>query len=68
MQLYTYQILCGLEYLHGKGVVHRDIKGENILIDGYGVAKLADFGCCKSLANIANPSEGGCGTLVGSPF
>lgn len=68
MQLYSFQILRGLQYLHEKGVVHRDIKGENILIDGYGVAKLADFGCSKSLANIANASQGGCGTLVGSPF
>ncbi|KAG5496766.1 hypothetical protein JIQ42_03599 [Leishmania sp. Namibia] len=68
MQLYTFQILKGLQYLHDKGVVHRDIKGENILIDGYGVAKLADFGCSKSLANIANASQVGCGTLVGSPF
>ncbi|TPP43229.1 Protein kinase domain family protein [Leishmania donovani] len=68
MQLYTFQILKGLQYLHDKGVVHRDIKGENILIDGYGVAKLADFGCSKSLANIANSSQVGCGTLVGSPF
>ncbi|GET90917.1 protein kinase-like protein [Leishmania tarentolae] len=68
MQLYTFQILRGLQYLHDKGVVHRDIKGENILIDGYGVAKLADFGCSKSLANIANSSQVGCGTLVGSPF
>ncbi|CAD2217956.1 Protein tyrosine kinase/Protein kinase domain containing protein, putative [Angomonas deanei] len=68
MQLYTYQILRGLRYLHDKGVVHRDIKGENILIDGFGVAKLADFGCSKSLANIANGSHLGCGTLVGSPF
>ncbi|KAG5472527.1 hypothetical protein LSCM1_03928 [Leishmania martiniquensis] len=68
MQLYTFQILKGLQYLHDKGVVHRDIKGENILIDGYGVAKLADFGCSKSLANIANAGQVGCGTLVGSPF
>lgn len=68
MQLYTYQILRGLLYLHEKGVVHRDIKGENILIDGYGVAKLADFGCSKALANIANATQVGCGTLVGSPF
>lgn len=68
MQLYTYQILSGLLYLHNKGVVHRDIKGENILIDGDGVSKLADFGCSKALADLANASQAGCGTLVGSPF
>ena len=65
---YTHQILCGLEYLHAQHVVHRDIKGENILIDGQGVAKLADFGCSKGLSDIANKSREGCASLVGSPY
>lgn len=68
MQLYTFQILSGLQFLHHRNVVHRDIKGENILIDGDGVSKLADFGACKALADIADASQAGCGTLVGSPF
>lgn len=68
MRYYTQQILCGLQFLHTRHVVHRDIKGENILIDGHGVAKLADFGCSKGLADIANKSQNGCGTLVGSPY
>ena len=65
---YTTQILEGLNYLHSQHVVHRDIKGENILIDGAGLVKLADFGCSKSLSDIANRSQNGCGTLVGSPY
>jgi serine/threonine protein kinase len=65
---YTRQMLGGLQYLHARGIVHRDIKGENILIDGNGVAKLGDFGCSKALAEAANHSQEGCASLVGSPY
>ncbi len=44
---YTHQILDGLHYLHSHCIVHRDIKGANILIDSTGVIKLADFGASK---------------------
>lgn len=40
----TKQILGGLEYLHSERVIHRDIKGGNILINHRGVVKLCDFG------------------------
>ena len=46
---YTRQILTGLDYLHGKGVIHRDIKGANILVDDRATIKLADFGASKRL-------------------
>lgn len=44
---YTEQILQGLLYLHSERVIHRDIKGGNILIDDRGVVKLCDFGASK---------------------
>ena len=68
VQQYAQQILCGLEYLHSHNTIHRDIKGENILIDSHGIAKLADFGCSKALTGIASHSQAGCQSLVGSPF
>ncbi|KIK06658.1 hypothetical protein K443DRAFT_129601 [Laccaria amethystina LaAM-08-1] len=42
-----HQMLAGLAYLHHKGVIHRDIKGSNILINHRGELKLADFGLAR---------------------
>jgi len=42
-----HQMLSGLAYLHHKGVIHRDIKGSNILINNRGELKLADFGLAR---------------------
>ena len=51
------QILEGLVYLHNKRIIHRDIKGANILLDSKCVnCKLADFGASKELQNIRSTS------------
>jgi NUAK family SNF1-like kinase len=43
------QIMEGMAYLHQNGVVHRDIKLDNILLDGHGNIKIADFGVSRKV-------------------
>lgn len=60
---YIVQVLAGLEYLHQQGVIHRDIKGANILSTKDGTVKLADFGVATKLEDSAKSDS-----VVGTPY
>lgn len=65
---YVRQVVLGLQYLHKQGVVHRDIKGANILVTKESHVKLADFGVASTkpgadMSNNTNPMD-----VAGSPY
>ncbi|OMO61224.1 hypothetical protein CCACVL1_23655 [Corchorus capsularis] len=66
VRMYTKQLLLGLEYLHKNRIVHRDIKGANILVDNKGCIKLADFGASKKVVELATIN--GAKSMKGTPY
>ncbi|KAM3508113.1 hypothetical protein MY10362_001390 [Beauveria mimosiformis] len=63
--VYMTQVLKGLQYLHDQGVIHRDIKGANILTTKDGTVKLADFGVSTSTLAGGQDKEA---QVVGTPY
>lgn len=57
---YAANVLLALEFLHSKGIVYRDLKPENLLLDLTGYIKVADFGFAKKIGK--EPTFTICGT------
>lgn len=66
--VYIAQVLQGLAYLHEQGVVHRDIKGANILTTKDGLVKLADFGVAAKLGELEEHRNELQQHVVGTPY
>lgn len=66
IRMYTKQLLLGLAYLHENGIMHRDIKGANILVDNKGCIKLADFGASKKVVELVTMT--GAKSMKGTPY
>lgn len=65
--LLSIQIADGLEAIHQTGVVHRDLKTSNVMVDKAGTVRLMDFGIAKDLLSDAHVDKTATGLVVGTP-
>ncbi|OCT81238.1 hypothetical protein XELAEV_18028054mg [Xenopus laevis] len=63
-KFYTAEVVLALNAIHSMGLIHRDVKPDNMLLDKYGHLKLADFGTCMKMDQTGMVR---CDTAVGTP-
>uniref|UniRef100_A0A8C5X9H4 Rho-associated protein kinase 2 n=1 Tax=Malurus cyaneus samueli TaxID=2593467 RepID=A0A8C5X9H4_9PASS len=63
-KFYTAEVVLALDAIHSMGLIHRDVKPDNMLLDKFGHLKLADFGTCMKMDETGMVR---CDTAVGTP-
>lgn len=61
---WIFQLVLGVQFIHSKKILHRDIKPQNVFIDENMNIKIGDFGVSKILASTGQY----CSSLIGTPF
>lgn len=54
-KFYTAEVVLALDAIHSMGLIHRDVKPDNMLLDKHGHLKLADFGTCMKMDEVSKP-------------